>query len=82
MDTQIAKSFDAVTIKKMAHSALLLCAGTLTAYVADNVSRLLGASGIPVELMPFAVSFATFAINGLREWLKGQTINDNLANPQ
>jgi hypothetical protein len=82
MDTQIAKRFDTTTLRKMAHSALLLCAGTLTAYVADNVSRLLGASGIPVEMMPFAVSLATWGLNTLKVWLQGQTINDNLANPQ
>ena len=47
MTGQIARRFDAVTLKKIGHSALLLIGGTLTAFVGNNLIALLGATPIP-----------------------------------
>jgi len=71
-DTQIKKSFDPITLKKMGMSALLLVGGALLTYLSDNILQLVGAIGIPDAFMPLTLAVFTWLINTGREYLKGR----------
>lgn len=69
---QIAWSLDRTTLKKMGISALLLAAGAVLTYLADNGLKLIGAVGIPAEYQPMVLAGFTWAVNSVKEFIKGQ----------
>ena len=69
---QVAKSFDTVTLKKMGHSALLLVAGALTAYLGENLVQFLTAFPIPDSWFPVTFAVATWCVNAVKEWIAGE----------
>lgn len=71
---QIKNTFDAVTLKKMGVSALLLIGGALLTYISDNLLQLVGAVGIPEQLMPLTLAVFTWLINAGKEFIKGKQL--------
>lgn len=70
---QIAWKFDKTTLKKMGKSALLLAGGAVVTYALDNVLQLIGAFGIPDSYKPVVLAASTWVLNGIKEWIAGQS---------
>lgn len=69
--SQIARSFDRTSLKKIGKGALIALGSALVAYLANNVSGVAEAFKDSPILASIVTAFAGIAINVAKEWISG-----------
>jgi hypothetical protein len=71
LQTQIANSFDAVTLKKIGKDALHLAIGTIAAYLLANIGTFTGAFNLPAADMGTFAMVVTFILKAIVRYYQG-----------